>query len=110
MPQAPKYIQTIYGTTGNIPYEVAVSNLNVTADLHNSTGRFISVIGARSDVSGHAAVWIPDGQKSITIIIKDQKPWSGAPSHRSLIYVTGLLTLEKGKMFLDQTTWKWIDS
>ena len=108
--QASKYIPTIYGTTGDVPYEVAVSNLNVTADLQNSAGRFISVIGARSDVNGQAAIWIPDGQKSVTIIVKDQKPWSDAPSHRSLIYITGFLTIDKGEMVLDRTTWKWIDA
>jgi hypothetical protein len=108
--QAPKYIQTVYGTTGDIPYEVAVSNLNVYADLRNSTRRWISIIGARSDVSGQAAIWIPDGKKSLTIIVKDQKLWSGAPSYRSLISITGFLTIENGKIFLDRTTWMWIDS
>lgn len=108
--QTPKYIQTVYGTTGSVPYEVAVTKLNVTADLHESTGKLISIIGARQEVSGQAAIWIPDGRESITILVRDQKPWSGAPSHRSLIYITGFLTIEKGKMFLDRTTWKWIDS
>jgi hypothetical protein len=109
-PQAAKYIPTVYGTTGNVPYEAAVTKLNVTVDLHHSAGRFISVIGARHDVKGQAAIWIPDSQKSVTIIVKDQKPWSGAPSHRSLIYITGLLTIEKGQVCLSRTTWEWIDS
>jgi len=93
-------------------FKAAVSKLDVSGSLQAASGRRISVIGSAHSVGGQPALWMPDGDGSVVIIVKDVREWSteGKLSHRSLLSVSGDLSAESGNYYLSNTDYEWIDS
>jgi hypothetical protein len=97
----PVFIETVYWT--NLP---PPSEEDVNRQLSRSIGKTITINGARHSIDGVAAIWIPE---ETTIRVPDRSEWTGAPSHRSHVMVTGVLGVSNGQFELKQTTYEWID-
>ena len=97
----PIHIQTVYWT--NMP---PPSEANVNRELEKSVGKRITINGARHSVDGHAAIWIPE---NTVIEVPQRTEWLDAPSHRSHVMVTGLLSKNGDTYTMTETTYEWLD-
>lgn len=97
----PRHIQTEYWTNMSPPSEV-----DVNRELTDAIGGLITINGGPHQLDGKAAIWIPS---NTVILVPERTEWTGAPSHRSHLMVTGKLTKADGQYVLSKTTYEWLD-
>lgn len=82
------------------------SEVDINRELADAVGGLITINGGPHQFDGKAAIWIPN---NTVILVPDRTEWTAAPSHRSHLMVTGILTRSDGQYVLSKTAYEWLD-